>query len=198
MIAPCEIKKVLRVRMKKAASAMPPDAYLTKSIEICKRMSGLTEWVQSHAFLCYMPMKTEPDCRSLIKKAWSAGKHVILPVCRPDQGLDLYAITHFNQTAAKSFGLHEPIPGLCGHPVPPDTLDLVILPGAAFDPAGRRLGRGGGYFDRFLSRLRPGIPVIALAFDFQVLKGLPGEPHDLPVHQIVTETRHILCASTNT
>jgi 5-formyltetrahydrofolate cyclo-ligase len=192
-----EINQNQRISMKKAALAVPPDISLKNSIEICERMSGLRAWARSRALLCYMPVKAEPDCRSLIKKAWSADKQVILPACRPDRGLDLYAITHFNQTAPGHFGLREPLPGLCGPSVPPDILDLVIVPGVAFDPAGQRLGRGEGYFDRFLSQLRPDIPIVALAFDFQILKVLPHEPHDQPVHQIVTETRHICCDPAN-
>ena len=69
--------------------------------------------------------------------------------------------------------------------------DVVIVPGIAFDPAGGRLGYGGGYYDRLITRLKPGTRLVALAFDVQLCEEIPSEEHDKPVGRIITETRVI-------
>ena len=69
-------------------------------------------------------------------------------------------------------------------------IDCVIVPGAAFDVHGKRLGLGGGYYDRFL-KLAENAKKISLAFDFQILENIPTEPHDLPVDFIITEKREL-------
>ena len=75
----------------------------------------------------------------------------------------------------------------------PGQLDLAVVPGVGFDLAGRRLGRGGGHYDRFLASA-PGLPAVGLAYEFQIRDVLPGEPHDRDVNWIVTEERVIDCS----
>ena len=84
-----------------------------------------------------------------------------------------------------AFGVFEPAPAM-RRPVPLDALDLVLVPGVAFDRRGRRLGHGHGYFDRFLARVPKAIPTVGLAFRFQVLDRLPAAPHDHAVQAILT------------
>lgn len=71
--------------------------------------------------------------------------------------------------------------------LPPERMDLVIVPGLAFDRNGHRLGRGGGYFDRFLEKVPAQVPRIGLAFRFQVVARLPRESHDQPVDRVITD-----------
>jgi 5-formyltetrahydrofolate cyclo-ligase len=73
--------------------------------------------------------------------------------------------------------------------VDPKELDAAVVPGSVFDAAGRRCGYGGGFYDTYLPRLREGVPRIGLAFELQLVDDLPCEPHDLPVHVVVTESR---------
>lgn len=73
-------------------------------------------------------------------------------------------------------------------PVPPHTLDAVLVPGVAFDRQGHRLGYGGGHFDRLLARVRPDTVVVGVAFDVQVVDAVPHEAHDVPVDVVVTES----------
>jgi len=75
--------------------------------------------------------------------------------------------------------------------VSPDELDLVIIPGVAFNKRGDRLGRGGGYYDRFLKQLRKQVPIVALAFEVQIVEDIPLEESDMPVDFIITEQRII-------
>jgi 5-formyltetrahydrofolate cyclo-ligase len=69
----------------------------------------------------------------------------------------------------------------------------VLLPGAAFDHRGNRLGYGGGYYDRLLARLKKKLPLVALAYEEQIVDSLPAEPHDIKVDMIVTDERVIRC-----
>jgi 5-formyltetrahydrofolate cyclo-ligase len=89
--------------------------------------------------------------------------------------------------APGAWGILEPRDGL--PQIPPGAIDAVIVPGAAFDAAGRRCGYGGGFYDAYLPGTRRGTPRIALAFDLQVVDDLPCAAHDLSVDIIVTETR---------
>jgi 5-formyltetrahydrofolate cyclo-ligase len=72
-----------------------------------------------------------------------------------------------------------------------DRLDLVVVPGVAFDPQGNRLGWGAGYYDRLLAQVRADAPIVALAFECQIVPAIPPESHDVPVDVIVTEQRII-------
>jgi 5-formyltetrahydrofolate cyclo-ligase len=76
-----------------------------------------------------------------------------------------------------------------GRLILPDSIDLIVLPALAFDPQGHRLGRGGGYYDRFLARLKPGTVAVGLAFDVQVIDSVPVDGRDAAVDVLVTDRR---------
>jgi 5-formyltetrahydrofolate cyclo-ligase len=84
----------------------------------------------------------------------------------------------------------------CLRPVSPERLDVVLMPGVAFDLTGGRLGYGGGYYDRFLESCSPRCLLIALAFELQIVEHVPCADHDIHIHKIVTEKRVIDCPST--
>jgi 5-formyltetrahydrofolate cyclo-ligase len=88
-----------------------------------------------------------------------------------------------------AWGIPEPREGL--PEVPPQEMDLVLVPGSAFDAEGDRCGYGGGFYDTYLPLTRPGTPWVALAFELQLVPAVACEPHDLPVTVIVTEERVI-------
>lgn len=115
------------------------------------------------------------------------GKRVVVPVTRPrTKRLSLSEVRDpGRELAPGAFGVPEPVPS-ARRPVPVRELDLVLVPGLAFDRRGHRLGHGHGYFDRFLARLPKTTPVIGLAFKFQLLERLPSDPHDRAVHTVLT------------
>jgi 5-formyltetrahydrofolate cyclo-ligase len=100
----------------------------------------------------------------------------------------LSELLNFDDLTLSKYGLYEPQEEQ-QRPIPPQEVDLAILPGVAFDLRGYRLGYGGGYFDRFLDSLRPDCPKIALAYDFQVVTQLPVEEHDTKVDIIITNSK---------
>ena len=182
-------KQVLRQRVLKKLRSQSKEERLRKSLKIARRLHRLTAYRKAAAILCYVAIDAEVETRPILSKALADGKRVAVPVtlhrnkklvaaeiANPGKDLD----------ARGPFGIPEPTHhSRCQ--VNPKDLDLVLVPGVAFDRSGRRLGRGGGYFDRFLSQLPHEIPRIGLAFRFQVVKKIPWELHDQPVSRVITD-----------
>lgn len=124
------------------------------------------------------------------REEWSECS-VIVPDCRDGEIVPV-RILSLDETESGRYGIREPVAAVRERrQVDPGGLDLVIVPGLAFDTAGNRLGRGKGYYDRFLTRLDPSCEVIALAFECQIFRNVPILPEDRPVTGIVTEERVI-------
>ncbi len=139
--------------------------------------------------MCYVAIDGEVETRPLLAQALADGKQVAVPVTRP-RGRRLLAIQiqdpHRDLRKKGPYGIPEPVK-ISQREVSVKDLDLVIVPGVAFDRAGRRLGRGMGYFDRFLERVPRSVPRVGLAFRFQVVRRLPWEGHDQPVSKVITD-----------
>jgi len=112
------------------------------------------------------------------------GKRVVIPRVRGSR-LVLSELRDLQQDLRPgAFGVWEPSPRTT-RPVDPERLDLVLVPGLAFDRQGHRLGRGRGYFDRLLAAVPRNIPRVGLCFDFQLFDHLPLRPHDQPVSAVL-------------
>ena len=128
----------------------------------------------------------EPDTRKIIEHCWSSKKKIAVPVVLPDT-FDLFhsEIKSFDDLVSGMHGTQEPCPER-REKIYPESFDLVIVPGVAFDKLGGRIGHGRGYYDRFLE-LTPALR-LALAFDCQLLETVPTEPHDVPMNAILSES----------
>ncbi|MBB6448872.1 5-formyltetrahydrofolate cyclo-ligase [Geomicrobium halophilum] len=127
----------------------------------------------------------EVPTRDLIERAWAENKQVVIPKTEvKSHALMFYSLSSFSKLKQMGHGLLEPDPARCAF-VPEDELDLVIVPGVAFNVAGYRIGFGGGYYDRFLGCYKG--PTVSFAFSFQMFSRLPIESHDIPVQRIVAE-----------
>ena len=128
-------------------------------------------------------MEMEPDVELLWKHA--EGKTVCYPTVRMG-GLDFISVGGPESVAVGQFGIREPVFDQ-SRVIPPDTFDLVLVPGAAFTANGDRPGRGGGFYDRLLSS--PGFRAfkVGVCFSRQIMESLPLEQHDQRVHRVVTE-----------
>jgi 5-formyltetrahydrofolate cyclo-ligase len=128
----------------------------------------------------YYSIGTEPETRGLVYALWKRGSYVLLPLLRPDADLDWASYEGPDSLRPGPRGLLEP-----GEPPrgvdAVARADLVLVPALAVDQAGNRLGRGGGSFDRALSRVGPLIPVIAPLYDDELVASVPVEAHDRPV-----------------
>lgn len=156
-------------------------------------LSFLVEAVSGvDAVAAYLPFGTEPAAAAvptLPDTLTDAGLRVLLPVLLPDHDLD-WAV-YQGHLAPGLRGMHEPV----GDRLGPDavaTVSAVVVPAVAVDHAGVRLGRGGGSYDRALARVPPGVPVVALLYDDELVPELPAEPHDRRVTAVITPGRGLV------
>ena len=207
-------KSSIRLRMRTLRDALPPEQAEADSRAAVRRMLELPclqfAAVNNRFVSLYHPMRSELDPTSAIAELARRGAHILLPAVLPDPD-DTSSLTMGEvppelalrcDTACAdlvawldpgAFGLLEPSHGsLVSIDVLRRELACVVVPGLAFDPRGYRCGWGKGYYDGFLARLHGSVPVVALAFDCQIMEELlPAEPHDVPVDVIVTPTRTV-------
>ncbi len=131
-----------------------------------------------------MSLPEEVDTRGMIRRSLRLGKRVLVPRLT-NRRLQPVKIRDVQKDLAPGrYGILEPKKHL--KPVSLRTVDLVVVPGVAFDRRCNRLGRGGGYYDRFLKRIKRGIPFIGLAFQLQTVPSLPKSSRDVPVSTLIS------------
>ncbi len=135
----------------------------------------------------YVSLRDEVNTLTMIDEAIKTGKKVCVPVIlREEKRLIAGEIKDRAMDLEKQhFGIYQPKEAHAKE-VPLHNIDLVVVPGIAFDKDNVRLGRGHGYYDRFLSGLPGSTKTIGLAFDFQVVERLPKDSHDIPVWKTIT------------
>jgi len=182
-------KQALRARILAARDALDPAQRATGAQAIASRIAELPSFDGAATVLATLPFGSEWDVRPLAQAALDRGKSIVLPqVDAATRRLVLHRVEDLDADVSPGFrGIPEPVPRTAI--VRPADIDCVLVPGVAFDPAGRRLGYGGGYYDRLLPHLRPGVARIAGAFDLQVVDEVPVDAHDLAVDVVVTPTR---------
>lgn len=148
----------------------------------------------------YVPVGDEPGSVSLLDTLWVRGVRVLLPVVTTsadgDRALDWAEYAGADQLGDGPFGLREPVGPRLG-PSILTTVDGVLAPALAVDHFGNRLGRGAGYYDRALSMVRVGVPVVAVLYDDEWIDDVPAEPHDLTVTAVLTPTGGLRAVSSS-
>jgi 5-formyltetrahydrofolate cyclo-ligase len=186
----CDSKREMRARMERAILAMSPAERMERGARAQARLAETLEFKAARNIMIYNSDATEIDTHELVLASLESGKRVGLP--RTEKGsrvLQVIEILDVRRDLERSrFGFKEPLAML--PTIDPATLSLILVPGRAFDAEGNRLGRGGGYYDRFVAKLR-GPRLVAMAFDCQVVDAVPHEPHDRPVDMVLTEERVI-------
>jgi 5-formyltetrahydrofolate cyclo-ligase len=165
---------------------------LTRSRRVWERLGALPCYQHARTILGYLAFDHEVLTDGLMRQAMASGKELILPMVLSDrQEMALYVVEDLGRDVAPGYrGILEPQPRRT-RAVPPEAIELALIPGVAFDLRGGRLGFGAGLYDRLLSRLSVGVPTLGLAFDFQVIPRLPLQSHDVLLGAIVTESRLI-------
>jgi 5-formyltetrahydrofolate cyclo-ligase len=153
------------------------------------RLAGQRQWQAAQSILFFAPLLQELDVWPLVNEALAAGKVVALPRFVPETTSYIACRIRDPEQELKTgqFGIREPGDG-CGQ-ISLNELDLTLVPGVAFDPQGRRLGRGKGFYDRMLAAMRG--KTCGVAFDEQIVRSVPVEPLDVSVNCILTPTRWI-------
>ena len=155
------------------------------SARVAENLQSLDAFRTAKTIALYMAIGGEVDPGSLFPVCWKRGMRTCIPVFNAQTQLyEMTEITAETPCRTGRYGIREPIDP---SPVALSEIDLVAVPGVAFDPNGNRLGRGGGYYDRLLEGFRG--HVVGLAFDFQLLPSIPADAHDQPVGCIATESK---------
>lgn len=179
------LRKQIRTRLQKLSTARRGAA----STLLCARLREQNVWLAAKFVLFFAPQPDEPDIWPLLNEAIAAEKTVALPVFVP--GTNNYMARQIldpeRDLIAGKFGLREPLPA-CPE-VPLNRLDLVLVPGVAFDARGARLGRGKGFYDRLLADVRG--TKCGVAFEEQIVDAVPVGPLDIRLNCILTPTRWI-------
>lgn len=163
------------------------DRRSSAAAELCVQLKALVRSLDARTISCFLATATEPDTRPFLRWARAQGIEVLLPVSREDGKLD-WIRSLDETTVLGAFDIEEPL----GEVLPAraiEQVDLMLIPAAAVDQRGNRLGWGRGYFDRCFSVMTSLPPAWAVVFDDEVLPSVPTEPHDSPVYGAVTPRR---------
>jgi 5-formyltetrahydrofolate cyclo-ligase len=180
-------KAALRAEVVAARRRLPPELRAEASRAIAARVAALPAFAAAATVASYPALGAEVDAAPLAAAALAAGKRIAWPRMVPGRIGLAFASCAPEELVPGPQGTRQPPPGAAEVPVA--SLDLVLVPGVAFDAEGHRLGRGGGYYDSALASLEGRALRIGLAFDCQIVPAVPLEPHDARVDLVATESR---------
>ena len=167
----------------RALPRLSPEARAEKSSALCAALVRDAFWQQARNVALFAPLWVEPDVEALF--AVAQGKRLCFPRVQPE-GLAFFAVPSADLLVippGARWRVREPLEGACARV---DALDLILVPGVAFTPGGLRLGRGAGYYDRFLAGTAA--HRVGVCFESQLVPDLSVEPHDVPMHRVLTES----------
>lgn len=188
-------KQALRQRIIAARDELTPTLQARLSKEIVRQLCSLASYRTAQTVLGYLNFGSELQSELWVRQAVMDGKQVLLPrVNKAGRHLELFEVKDLdNDVAPGAYGIREPLLERCRHSDAPGEIDLILLPGVAFDRGGARLGYGGGYFDKLLAHLPCRPVLVAGAFALQVIDEVPQESTDRKIDWLVTEHEKILC-----
>ncbi len=177
MVNKLSLRQVMRQR--KQQMTIEERAYWSSSI--CQYIITMSWWQNARTIMIYNALPDEVDLSSLMRQAWKEGKRVLLPVV-VHEDLEIRLVNEKTIFTKGAFGINEPV-GEAFDAL--EELDLILVPGVAFDANGGRLGRGKGYYDRFLA-LCPRAYRVGVCFPFQYIENVPMESHDFRMDMVLT------------
>jgi len=185
-------KEKIRKRLLALRRGMRQEEIIAGSKRASVRLLATPEFTSSRAVLFYAALPEEMQTRESVEKALIMGKKIFLPRTEKNK-LRIFEIKSYERnTKEGAFHILEPV-AVDASEVSPEALDLIVVPGVAFDARGRRIGFGKGYYDRFLKNVDPNAPIVGLAFESQLVPVLPRTLNDRAVDMIVTDKRIIRC-----
>jgi 5-formyltetrahydrofolate cyclo-ligase len=162
---------------------------------ICAKFTALPAYATAKTVMWYVDAGSEVRTRHTLPEALKHGKRVVVPWCVVETNeLELFLLEDISELVEGAYKILEPKTELRALParrVEPNELDLVMVPGTAFDLRGARMGQGKGYYDRLLASARADAPLVALAFDCQIFDDIPVAAHDVFMDAVLTESRAI-------
>ena len=177
-----ELKKELRTEIREAIKTLDQE-YITKTDSaICDRIIALPAFKSCRNFFGFIPMKSEVDIKPVIEYAWKSGKNVIVPLCMPEGRMSLRVINSYDDLEPGAYGIMEPKTSCVEVGI--SDIDFCLVPCVSCSHDGKRLGNGGGYYDRFLEKYK-GEKAI-LCREKLIRENIPMEPFDAVVTPVIT------------
>lgn len=173
-------KKELRRSIRERKRAMTEVEIVSRSEKLGVLFAQSEAYKAAKTIYGYLPYNQEVRTVPMLEQALRDGKRVAVPKVYGDEMKFLY-LDDLTKVSKGYAGIPEPI---ADEPVADDKTALVLMPGLAFDPAGHRIGYGGGFYDKFLAA-EPNHPTLALCYEFQMLPELHTEEHDIPVDTVL-------------
>ncbi|MDR2914792.1 MAG: 5-formyltetrahydrofolate cyclo-ligase [Tannerella sp.] len=173
-------KQFIRKRIAEYKKHLSKETIADLSRKICNRLVQTDVFQKAKCIALYCAMEDEVQTSGLIEE-WYMTKKIVLPVVS-GENIFFFAYTGKNNLVKSAFGINEPV---ATELISPENIDLFIIPGIAFDYKCNRMGRGKGYYDRYLAGINK--PAIGICFDFQLLEHIPAESHDKKMTLVITE-----------
>lgn len=186
-----EQKKTIRKSIIAKRNNLSPDYISSSSKKITTTLLSLDAFKNAKTIMCYVSFGTEVDTKKIIEECFKQGKSILIPIIMRNVNgtsyMEASELHNFKEDLTPgTMNILEPKESSI-RIIDPEIIDLIIIPGLAFDKYGNRLGYGAGYFDYFLQRLKGDCKQIAITFSFQIVEFIPIEEHDKPIPQILTE-----------
>jgi 5-formyltetrahydrofolate cyclo-ligase len=184
-------KRALRADLRERRALLSDRQRAAAEDALITRLDDLIAATGARSISCFLSTTTEPGTRTFIRAAVARGIRVLLPITREDGLLDWAVAGSDEEIATGLHGLPEPT-GEILNPMALDEVDLLLIPAAAVDRTGMRMGWGRGYFDRTIGSMQKCPPVYAVVFDSEILDAVPRDVHDQPVTGAVTPLRTVV------
>ncbi|MFZ4083099.1 MAG: 5-formyltetrahydrofolate cyclo-ligase [Pirellula sp.] len=160
------------------------------SVSIVDRFMKLPEYAAAQTVMFYVDVRDEARTRHALPEALTTGKRIVVPYC-VDGELELFWLESMDELELGMYRILEPkaeLRTVASKKLQPEDLDLIMVPGVAFDRQGGRTGHGKGYYDKLLEHAKPQTPLVALAFECQLFDEIPMDSHDIYMDKVVTES----------
>lgn len=172
-----ELRQLIRTEKRRFSQQELAEA----SLLVIHRLFSHPRLAAAKTVMMYWSLPDEVETHAAVNALTAMGKTVVLPIVVDNEHLQLCKYTDLDCLKTGAYGIMEPQ----GEPFSAiDTIDLIVVPGMAFDPEGHRLGRGKGYYDRFLATM-PTVYKIGMCFDFQKKSHVPFAEHDMLVDEVL-------------
>ena len=184
------MKDLIRMQNLAKRNTLDKEQIKQKSSLIQEKLEQLPEYQEAKAILFYFGVKNEVQTGKMIKSTLEKGKKVFLPKTNFEKRtISIVQINSLENLVETKQGLFEPE----GKEETVETIDLIILPGVAFDLEGRRIGQGMGFYDSLLRKTKTNVPLVGLCFEENIEEEIPTESHDIEMNIIITDQKTTRC-----
>jgi 5-formyltetrahydrofolate cyclo-ligase len=186
-------KKILREKVLQKRADLSPKNIIEYSDIIAEKLYKMDSYKEAKTIMSFISFDSEVNTHEIIKRSISHNKSIVVPITIPKtKELKVSEVLDFSELELGYYNILTPKKKYIRF-IDPSTIDLILVPGVVFARNGYRVGYGGGYYDRFLSKFEKKVDKIGLAFDLQVTDEVPTDSFDIPVDLIITEKEIINC-----